>query len=143
MQKLERDPLKKTDFEWKEQTTEGGDLAGELTMSNRLSEKRQVLFTTPLESQLSRHLYNYGPPVNDVYERIYNRNRNLPKLLFLHDSFGEAMIKFLPFHFRESVMLASPRISFEMVEKERPDIVIMEIVERYVDHLDVSDDEKE
>ena len=139
MKALGKQPLQQSDFEWVEKSSEGGDLAVELTLADRLTEKRRVFASTRMESQLTRHIDQYGPPFNDVYERVLNKNQNLPKLVLLQDSFGDAAARFIPFNFRESVLFPTNYITYEVVQREKPDILILEMVERYVEYLDLQD----
>lgn len=57
---------------------------------------------------------------------------DLPKLLMFRDSFGTPFLKFLPYHFSESKCIWICELDREIVERERPNVVIMEILERYV-----------
>lgn len=55
-----------------------------------------------------------------------------PRAVFFHDSFARAMIPYLAERFSRSVFLWSHAFSPDVVEAERPDVVVLEVVERYV-----------
>jgi hypothetical protein len=49
-----------------------------------------------------------------------------------HDSVGEGLIGFLAPHFRRAVFVHDVDFNPAAVEAERPDVVVCEIVERYL-----------
>lgn len=55
-----------------------------------------------------------------------------PRLLFFHDSFARSMVPFLAERSSRSVFLWSHAFSPEIIEAEKPDVVVLETVERYV-----------
>jgi hypothetical protein len=63
--------------------------------------------------------------------RIYEQpNVDLPRLVMNRDSMGIALMPMLSENFRWSVYILSTRLERRTIDKERPDIVIDEIVER-------------
>ena len=54
----------------------------------------------------------------------------LPRAVMLHDSFGRALIPFLSEHFRRILYVPGHDLAPRIIERERPDIVIEELVER-------------
>jgi hypothetical protein len=54
----------------------------------------------------------------------------LPSAVVLHDSFGIAMRPFLAEHFRHSLHLWQRTLEADVLERERPDLVIQELGER-------------
>jgi hypothetical protein len=61
-------------------------------------------------------------------------NPLLPKAIIFRDSFSDAMIPYLQENFRESVFIWEGKIRKDLIEKEKPDIVIHEIVERLLEN---------
>ena len=58
-------------------------------------------------------------------------NPKLPKLVMFRDSFGNKLIPFISEHFRRSYYYwGSIPFSYSIIEKEKPDMVIMELTER-------------
>ena len=58
---------------------------------------------------------------------------NLPKAVIYRDSFFNLMIPFMGEHFSRSVLIWSYDHSVEVIEKEKPDVIIMEIIENRLD----------
>jgi hypothetical protein len=62
-------------------------------------------------------------------------DRALPSAVIVDDSFGVALMPYLSEHFRRSVFvhrLVTPELRLALIELEKPDVVIEEIVERNV-----------
>jgi hypothetical protein len=57
-------------------------------------------------------------------------NPRLPRLFFLHDSFGNYLIPMLGPHFRRAVYAYANELNPTLIDQEKPDIVIDEFVER-------------
>jgi hypothetical protein len=70
----------------------------------------------------------------------------LPRLLMYHDSFGLPLARWLSMNFRETVSI--PHYSggtiwtLNWIEQTSPDVVIIEIAERYLHDLDILLDER-
>ncbi|MCB9426763.1 MAG: hypothetical protein H6584_07010 [Flavobacteriales bacterium] len=77
-----------------------------------------------------------GYPYNPLtYERRFVTAGKDHKLLFFGDSFFPFMTKFITEHFGETVVIWNQFFDKDLIINEKPDIVIMEIVERNVDIL--------
>lgn len=57
---------------------------------------------------------------------------SLPKVLVFRDSFSDALIPFLAEHFSNGIYVHLFSVDFDLVEQEQPDIVILEIAQRYL-----------
>jgi hypothetical protein len=101
-------PLALADFELTIATRPGGGLAEMLALQD---------WMTDLEVTLKPQAVT--PP-----------RKKLGKLLVFGDSFRYAMIPFLEHHF-EQVVLRDGRFDARVVERDKPDVVIIEMVERY------------
>jgi len=55
-----------------------------------------------------------------------------PRAIFLHDSFARAMQPYAAERFSRSVFLWTHVLSPGIIEVERPDVVVLEVVERYI-----------
>jgi alginate O-acetyltransferase complex protein AlgJ len=53
-----------------------------------------------------------------------------PKVVMNHDSFADALAPFLAERFRRTVLVEGTRLEHGLIERERPDVVIQEVVER-------------
>ena len=122
------------DPEIQESNRQGGDIAAMLSMSQVMEDTEVSLSWKNIPSPL---------PFNPVYVAEEGKesagfimnNSKLPKLLMLRDSFGNALIPSLSERFSRSVFLWTHSIDRAVVEQEKPDIIILEIVERNLDHL--------
>jgi alginate O-acetyltransferase complex protein AlgJ len=72
--------------------------------------------------------------VSETRPNILKRNKNtlLPKAIVFRDSFTNLLVPMLSRHFSESVFLWKPDIDFSLVERERPDIVIQVVIDRFM-----------
>jgi alginate O-acetyltransferase complex protein AlgJ len=106
-----------------------GDLARMMDMSNDypdewLSLRRKIPFTTPAGAMDPR-----GIAVTDV------NDPTLPRLVFYHDSFAIALVPMLGPNFRRVFWSFNYELDPAAIEREKPDVVIDEFLERnlYVD----------
>ena len=76
---------------------------------------------------------NYFRASNN-YEYRYKGKGKL-KVLVFRDSFSTSMIQFLKEYFGESIYIWHHDFNKEIIEQEKPDIVITEIIERDIDVL--------
>jgi len=60
---------------------------------------------------------------------------NLPTAVIFHDSFGPCMLPWMAQHFRRAVWCWNCSWDQAVVDREKPSVVIVERVERYVDRL--------
>ena len=133
MKSLSMAPYSKTDFEWKHQPSQSGDLAAMLAASDQYVEENEVTFSSFVTDNISfvESENNYGTSLENTGVVATNKNKLPLKLLVFHDSFGEGFFRFLSLHFGESVFINSNFYSTVIVEKEKPDVVIFELVERF------------
>jgi alginate O-acetyltransferase complex protein AlgJ len=126
-------PIAPENFVFKEEEKMGGDLAGELSIPGRLTEKRAVSMSTPLSSTLSDGVRSdYDVVLHGVPAVINNANGKLPTLFFFRDSFGAELLNYLPYHFSKTTTLQTHQFFPQLFAAEKPDYVIFEIVERGV-----------
>ena len=100
------------------------DTKVEMTKRNRLARVEKL--STPEEDATGR------------YRRVSEvSSPGLPRLLMFHDSFGIELIYFLSEHFSNGRYLSQleMREVYKLVNQEKPGIVIIEVVERYLDNL--------
>jgi len=71
----------------------------------------------------------YGRGHIEVYE---NLKAALPKAVMFRDSSSSWILPFLSESFSRIVALASPHIYKDLIEREKPDVVILELIERWV-----------
>lgn len=112
----------------------GGDLVTMLTLHHELVDSIDYKLTParPLRAQNTEtvHIVNELPN-----QRFVINSPTLPKLLLIGDSFSFAMTTSLPEYFRESYLVRAHTFDMNLIRRERPDIVVLEIVERNIDSL--------
>ncbi len=68
----------------------------------------------------------------------WNQNQNLPSALLYHDSFLDGVVPFLEPHFRQTTSIPHSSVpglwDFNWIDQVHPDIVIIEWVERSLNH---------
>ncbi len=62
-----------------------------------------------------------------------NARRDLPRAVMFRDSFGSFMLPFLAESFARLVVVSSRGMMFDLVELEMPDVVLTQMVERYLE----------
>lgn len=81
---------------------------------------------------------SYKPNQVDVFE---TQERGLPKLLMFRTSNSSHLFGYLLRHFSRIAAVAGHDVFYDLVESERPDVVITEMPERYFAHTIVSESE--
>jgi alginate O-acetyltransferase complex protein AlgJ len=120
--------------------TKGGDLATMVELSER--EREVWLNLTPLSPRRARLATEgvvWPKGVNFPLSATVQRGEpfakecddpRLPRAVVFHDSFCEALEPFLSEHFRRIAYLWRDDFHPEVIEREKPDVVIQEILER-------------
>lgn len=101
------------------------EIGEKYSIKNPKSQKIKSLLTIPDN-------YKRKP---ETYERRYKSNSNDLKVLIFRDSFSSAMEKYLAESFGETVFIWSSILDKDLIQKEKPDIVIHQIIERNIDLL--------
>lgn len=83
---------------------------------------------------------NEGTRVYEIYDKdtkiiSYNEYAKAGKLFMIRDSFGQYMSEYLAAAFSETYTVHREVFKQEMIEEYQPDVVVIELVERYVDIL--------
>ncbi|MHC1724983.1 MAG: hypothetical protein AB9866_02985 [Syntrophobacteraceae bacterium] len=118
----------------------GGDLAAMLLLSDVIKEER-ITLTPKLVPKAIDGSRPYRDPVDSgIYpgrEMVIKETNNLglPKALIFRDSFAGPLIPLVAESFQSAVFVWTHEFIPELVELEKPDIVIFEIVERYTNAL--------
>lgn len=139
MKSISITPKAKNDFEWENLNSGRGDLANMLALDEQITEENTIGVKNLFQSDFSTYNEKRGYGLKNEIEISCTINKNKDtdgkKLLVFHDSFGEGMFKFLCIHFTETVFINTNLFSSSIIEKEKPDIVIFEVVERYAPSL--------
>ena len=128
-------PVKLSDFERAEIDSVGMDLSfmlGLNNIENRVVYKKKNFQLVKLKS---RYEVPSGFSHEDwEYEIRYKNENGLPyKVMVIRDSFSRAWLKYLSETFEEVVLIWDWKLRKEMIENERPDILIQEIIERDIE----------
>ncbi|GAB3751257.1 alginate O-acetyltransferase AlgX-related protein [Spirosoma pomorum] len=112
----------------------GGDLVTMLALND------QVADSVSYKIRPAASLIAQNTEVNDKYIGLPSQrfvckakdSARLPKLLLVGDSFSYSMDQFMSGYFSESYMVRSHKFDLTLARTERPDIVLIEIVERNI-----------
>ncbi len=113
-------------------TVPGGDLATALGLSNVLRETEP--FIQRLDDRRSHKVGtpDYGLKLQQMPSAYESDNRLLPHAVVFRDSYANMMMPFLTRQFSRVVYIRSRLVIPEVIAAEKPDVVIMEIAERYL-----------
>lgn len=73
--------------------------------------------------------HNFGRGAIHVFE---NERRDLPRCVLFRDSFSNALIPFLMRGFSRIVAVSSLSCHYDLLEQERPDVVLFVVIERFL-----------
>ncbi len=73
--------------------------------------------------------HNFARGAVHVYE---NERRDLPRCVLFRDSFSNALIPFLMRGFSRIVAVSSMSCHYDLLEQEKPDVVLFVVIERFV-----------
>lgn len=130
-------PWERKAFAVQESVIRTGDLARMLGLNHSLKEIDQKLI--PLRPRLSRdadvkpyvEARRHLPPGQWPFATACSAP-GLPKAVMFRDSFAQAMSPYLSEHFSRIVYFFQDHLDLEALEKEKPDVVIQEMVERHL-----------
>jgi hypothetical protein len=112
----------------------------DLNVMLRLDAKEQQVFLSVREPKSVKLSDKYLPIPENIFtdltnyeERFTNSSKKL-KILFFRDSFGSALMKYFAESFGETVFVFS-KFSKDIIELEKPDIVVFEKTERNLDEF--------
>lgn len=111
-----------------------GDLVKILGLRGLISENiKKVDFKYKSKEVFSGDYYK--PEEHVDIHKFVNSNARSPKILMMRDSFGDAMIPYLRETFSESIFIWKYNLDKKLVEAEKPDIVVLQVVERFLDGI--------
>jgi len=110
----------------------GGDLS--IVLGQDMAEREGIQLTAcpPLQFPAAKEDINiYAKQWPKYMEPVYTENPSGKfKLLMFHDSFSNAWVPFLGYHFKRVVYIWQYNWNSSVIEKETPDVVVDEILER-------------
>lgn len=120
-----------------------GDLSGMLSLHDRLAEKTMRLQRrVPTPSTISAEGFGVPPDVRFLYSVVRQEPSELPRAVIVGDSFAGAdrLAALLPACFSRCVFVRSygfDGLVPSLIANEKPDVVIQEVVERYLGTITV------
>lgn len=126
--------LELEDFEISRKVDYTGDLVSLLDMENTFS-REPYYFTPKFTSNYTSE--EVGAKMEgEISFLFYNTNqKDKPRMVLYRDSFGEYLRPYLAEHFSYSGIVWCRQLSRERILKEKPDILIQETMERFIDDL--------
>ena len=125
-------PLSRSDFKV-EISNESSDLINMMGLNSTTTDRRLSLVkkTENLAFEVESGIF-YQPelPIEKRPFATELKNSNTPNILMFHDSFTSSLRPFLSETFSRIVYVWEDKLDNKIVKKERPNIVIQEIVER-------------
>ncbi len=123
------------DFDLSSTRVSGRDLAGMLNMAGLMSDTEVTL--KPLRPPVARH--SNAPYAFRTALRSEITGSKSPHVVAFGDSFLSYLIPYLSESFSRGLYLAAPlTVDFSVIDKEKPDVVIVELAERYAGSLKIA-----
>ena len=101
---------------------QGDSWAGRLRLSGELSQRTYGF--VPRGARRSRTL------LEETHEQVFETDLDAPRVVLLHDSFGDLLREQLREHCGRLYTLASTDFESELIERERPQLVVQLMAER-------------
>lgn len=140
MKSLGMESISESDIECEDVVIEG-DLTGKIGQS--------TVTTTVKLKQTSHQLIDNNKVSNVGQRRVYeNTDKSLPTAVLFRDSFASHQLDMFAARFSRIVCIWQPNLDFDIIEREKPDFVISQQVERFLvsvpnDITDPSHEERE
>jgi len=117
-------------------------LQGDLTKMLKIDTKEEFIHLK-LDTTFAKHLKekkhqipeNYWKKEVEHYELRYTNDKQTKKILVFRDSFWGYCNPFFIENFNETLLIWDYVFDKELVKKEKPDIILYELVERNIDYL--------
>ena len=113
------------DLQFKERSFVG-DLG--VRYANERGEKRAALVPNDTHKLVYQN-HNFGRGAIHIYE---NERRDLPTCVLFRDSFSNSLIPYLMHGFSSIVAVSSLSCHFDLLEQQKPDVVLFVSIERFV-----------
>ncbi|GAB3500268.1 hypothetical protein GCM10027341_25220 [Spirosoma knui] len=125
--------MRLSDFQIQKQRGIGGDLVRMLTVQDDMKDP-VYYFIKPVAARTARQTETVPNPAFGFPSTRYVGS-GTKKLLFIGDSFSHSMMQLLPGYFRESFFVRDNKLATTLVQTEKPDLVVIEVVERNISYL--------
>lgn len=135
-----REPHPLTAFTATPTDVPAGDIARMLGQESLLMEKGRIFLSpaSPLGDIPSRKAPELLPKkwIPETEPRITENLEREGKVLFFRDSFTVQLVPFFAQHFRTAIYIWQQNWDRDLIERERPDVVVDEMLERFVLYRD-------
>lgn len=129
-------PISYDDFEEGPRNKFSGDLTPMLGLSDFISEDAQTLkYKRKISSRQISDVEFPSIDKNVDVLKYENRSSNAPRIVIFRDSFFRKLTLLFAETFKDTTCVWQYKIDNEVVKKEKPDIVILEVAERYIGNL--------
>ena len=130
-------PCQADDYIVEPDTNDQGDLALQLAINDKLT--RVTYMMVPKEGFRAHDLPEEELPASGFFKfkPVFKQGPDpeAPRLLMFRDSFAVYLIPYMSEHFSRSVYVWSPVFIPDIVTKEKPDIVVQELLEVFITDL--------
>lgn len=129
-------PKRQDQYIWDQSRSEAGDLALLISMNNYFL--RDEVVPVPVDGYAAQIAPSIAYPTYQSPHPAEIRtvpDSTLPKLLMNRDSYTNFLMPFLSEHFQRSIYLWTPLFNPEVIKEEKPDIVVSEMLERFIGDL--------
>ena len=113
----------------------GGDLVTMMALNQTIIDTVNFQITPPADLR-AQEIENRPPGKDQApFSRYVSPNKKAPGLVFVGDSFSITLSQDVPGYFSKAFIVRSGVIKPEWIQAEKPDVVILEIVERNLAEL--------
>ncbi|CCH02399.1 hypothetical protein FAES_4400 [Fibrella aestuarina BUZ 2] len=123
-------PIRKEDYRYTKVPGDGGDLAGLMMLRKQVREP-YLYGVEPKNPLKAREVKVSSRSATGYPDRQWiGPDTTQPRLMLFGDSFTTSVAFFLPAYFGESYFVRQSTLDWKRIEAEKPDAVVVEIVER-------------
>ena len=129
-------PMDKSNFIWYRLKSEDGDLAKLLSLNTYF--RRSEIVPEPWLGYCADSVASLYYPSHESFHEVVTRevtDTALPKMVMNRDSYSNFLFPYMSEHFERSVYLWTPLFNAEVIKQEMPDIMITEMLERFISDL--------
>lgn len=132
LEQLSMQPFPLSNFHFKKSRQEQGDLTLLLNLHGKTRDYNLTLITSTFCQTRPLSGYEAKPPFMQPYA-IHCPNKENKTAIIFHDSFFNNMIPYFATHFKKSIYFWQLDLDQAIIQKEKPSVVIHEMVERFLD----------
>ena len=104
-----------------------------LDLGNKLNPPQMSVFSWGQVKQPQARIVYDNKVINSGHVQVtVNQNADLPTAAVFHDSFIEFLLPYLMESFSKIHLFHTPSLDFDLIETIKPDVVISEMVERFL-----------